>query len=405
MQRPGLIPKYLIVAAILLAVLLLLAGPAPRPGSPADGHPTVFLFYTSAGSISQLLNTGQIDSFMGWEPFVANVELAGIGKKVAVPSELPPPGKWANAACCVFVLRNDVIAGYPGVSAILSALTTAAIDRTNADPAYAKNVTAEWVFGEGPILTPEGSLDPLAVENLSFSDMVFTARAGLPESGLVGRVLKSTGGGSYDPARMTDPAVFERGLQYLNGSAPELAGGEIPTLNIGYLPSTDNFAPLYVMVRDSAYFCDRYGFCLVPDDPGESRPVHCTLLAGGAPVAHVDLIPAQSGGGIMTTIGQEALDGAYVGSVPAELQIALGNPASIIQSIDTGGSGLVVDPDAPCSDWESFIGWVKSRSAAGDPVIVATIQSSIQEDIIRSALAYENITVILYGTNIETTYP
>jgi len=122
-----------------------------------------------------------------------------------------------------------------------------------------------------------------------------------------------------------------------------VADSNIPTLGLGYIPSTDNYAPLYVMVKDSTYFCDRYGFCLVPDDPKASRPVSCTLFVRGETFAHVNLVPGQSGGGIMTTVGQNALDGAFVGSVPAEQQIGLGNPSSIIQSINTGGSGLVVE--------------------------------------------------------------
>ena len=130
----------------------------------------------------------------------------------------------------------------------------------------------------------------------------------------------------------------------------------------------------------------------------------CTLLVRGVPAAHINLVPGQSGGGIMTTIGQKSLEGAYVGSVPAELQIALGNPSSIIQSINTGGSGLVVDNEAPCKDWNSFVHWVNNRSDANNPVIIATVQSSIQEDMIRNALAYENISVKLYGTDFETTY-
>jgi hypothetical protein len=106
----------------------------------------------------------------------------------------------------------------------------------------------------------------------------------------------------------------------------------------------------------------------------------------------------------MTTIGQNALDGAYVGSFPAELQIALGNPALIIQSVNTGGSGLVVANSSPLRDWDDFVRWAKIRSAAGKPVVIATVQSSIQEDMVREACAYENITVILYGTDFETDY-
>ena len=107
----------------------------------------------------------------------------------------------------------------------------------------------------------------------------------------------------------------------------------------------------------------------------------------------------------MTTIGQKALAGAYVGSIPAEMQIALGNPSSIIQSINTGGSGLVVGTKNPCRDWTGFARWVKDRSAAGRPVVVATIQSSIQEDMLREALSYENISVKYYGTDFKAGYP
>jgi hypothetical protein len=199
-----------------------------------------------------------------------------------------------------------------------------------------------------------------------------------------------------------DAEVTDRAALFLNGTDVPQTGTEIPTLNIGYIPSSDNYAPVYVMVKDSEYFCDRYGFCLVPDDPDLSRPVHCTLLVNGTPAAYINLVMGQSGGGIMTTIGQKALEGAYVGSVPAELQIALGNPALIIQSVNTGGSGLVVTNGSYIRDWNDFVLWAKSRSAAGRPVVIAAVQSSIQEEMVREACAYENITVILYGTDFET---
>jgi NitT/TauT family transport system substrate-binding protein len=397
----------LVAVCILLAVLLLLYPSLPRfiPPSP-HSSPSVSLLYASAGSLPQLLNTGQIDAFLIWEPVVSNAELSGIGKRIAVPSDLPPPGKWDNAAINVLVLRSDVTQAYPEHSALLSALTMAAIDRTNEDPDLAKSITAKWVFGTGPILTPQGTLDPLAVENLSFENMVFTASAEPPYSGLVQSAIDSMYGASapYDPMEWVDPDVTDRAFVLLNGTGVPQTGQVTPTLNIGYIPSSDNYAPVYVMVKDSQYFCDRYGFCIVPDDPALSRPVSCTLFVNETPAAHVNLIMGQSGGGIMTTVGQEALEGAYVGSVPAELQIALGNPALIIQSVNTGGSGLVVANNSPLRDWDDFVRWAEIRSAAGRPVVIATVQSSIQEDMVREACAYENITVILYGTDFTTDY-
>jgi len=404
MQESRAIRYLFLAGCVLLVILLLLHPSAPEFFPSSERAPSVSLLYASSGSLPQLLNTGQIDAFLIWEPVVANAELSGIGKRIAVPSDLPPPGKWDDAAINVLVLRDDIPQTYPDLSAILSALTTAGISRTNEDPALAKDITANWVFGKDPILTPQGTLDPLAVENLSFENMVFTAGAEPPRFALVQSAIDSTYGksGSYDPMDWVDPDVMDRALLFLNGSEVPQTGATIPTLDIGYIPSSDNYAPVYVMVKDSQYFCDRYGFCLVPDNPSLSRPVECTLFVNGTPAAHINLIMGQSGGGIMTTIGQNAIDGAYVGSFPAELQIALGNPSHIIQSINTGGSGLVVANGSALQDWDDFVGWVKSRSAAGDPVVIATVQSSIQEDMVREACEYENITVTLYGTDFET---
>ena len=396
----------IIAGCILLSgTILLLYVAAPGTAPPASDRPAVYLVYASAGTMTQLLNTGQIDAFLVWEPVVSTTELAGIGKMIASPNDIPPPGKWTDAASCVLVLRKDVTYQYPEQSALLSALTTAAIIRIHEDPGPAEEITADWVFGKSPILTPGGSLSPPDVEHLSFRNMAFTADALPPQSGTVQHTLSELGTTVYSPEDMMDPAIATRGRQFLNGTAVPRTSGDLPTFNIGYLPSSDNFAPLYVMVRDSAYFCSRYGFCLVPDDPSSSRPVACTLTVKGTPAARVNLIPGQSGGGIMTTIGQKALAGAYVGSIPAEMQIALGNPSSIIQSINTGGSGLVVGTKNPCRDWTGFTRWVKDRSAAARPVVVATVQSSIQEDMLRDALAYENISVKFYGTDFKAGYP
>jgi ABC-type nitrate/sulfonate/bicarbonate transport system substrate-binding protein len=393
--------KYLPTVACILLVALLLIPPSAPVSLPSTENPSVSLLYASSGSLPQLLNTGQIDAALIWEPVVANAELSGIGKRIAVPSGIPPPGKWSDAAINVLVLRRDVVQEYPDVVALLSALTTAGIDRTNEDPAMAENITAAWVFGKNPILTPHGTLDPLDVERRSFQNMAFTADADPPESAIVQYAIKSAYGenATYDPMAWVDPSVAARGGEFLNGSAVPRIGTEIPTLDIGYIPSSDNYAPVYVMVKDSQYFCDRYGFCLVPDDPSLSRPVKCTLIVNGTPAAHVNLQIGQSGGGIMTTIGQKALDGAYVGSFPAELQIALGNPSVMVQSINTGGSGVIVANGSALRDWDDFVAWARVRSAGGRPVVIATVQSSIQEDMVREACAYENLTVTLYGTD------
>lgn len=389
------ITPAMLTGLILVVILLLLLyhpGGGRTANVPGSGV-TVSLLYASTGSMAQLLSTGQIDAFIVWESVVSTSVLSGTGKMIATPADMPPPGEWADAACCVLVLRNDLIEEDPDTAALLSALTTAGVDRVNEDPAQAENITAEWVFGTKPLLTPAGPLDPLSIEQHAFENLVFTSTAFLPDVGVAGQSGTVSTAGTF-----MNTTVAERGRMYLNGTLP-LPGSaaKLPTVNLGYLPTSDHNAPLFVLVTDADYFCDRYGFCL-KQGSRKGQETNLWLMAGEEELAVVNLVPGQSGGGLMTTIGQKALDGAYLGSVPAELQIGLGNPSSIIQSINSGGTGLVVSPGAPCDDWNTFIEWAEDRSRQGRPLVIATVQSSIQEEMIRNALAYENITVILYGT-------
>jgi hypothetical protein len=388
-------PIFLACVIVIIAVLFLALYVPPGSGK-AGTEGEVYLVYTSTGSMAQLLDSGQIDAFIVWESVVSTATMSGSGKMVANTAAIPPPGEWSDAACCVFVLRNDTIEQNPEVVALLSALTTAAVDRVNEDPSLAENITARWVYGTKPILTMNGSLEPDAVEEHAFKNINFTSSVNPPVITNVavendGTVTTST------VAFAMNPTVAAKGRQYLNKSLPLPAIDNVPTISLGYLPTSDHTAPLYVMVEDSDYFCEQYGFCLVPNNAQQSRPGECTLLVNGTKAADVNLVPGSSGGGIMTTIGQKALDGAYIGSVPVELQINLGNPSSMIQSINAGGTGLIVGDEAPCSDWNSFVGWAKTRSNEGKPLIIATVQSSIQEEMIRNAMSYENMSVIMYG--------
>ena len=311
MQQSQLL-KYLVIAGCVLFVILLLTHPSAPAFFPLNSNPpSVSLVYASAGSMAQLLNTGQIDAFLIWEPVVANAELSGIGKRIAVPADLPPPGKWDNAAINILVLREDITQTYPDISALLSALTTAAINRTSEEPALAENITANWVFGTNPILTPQGTLDPLDVEHRSFANMVFTADAEPPEATIVQSAIASVSGGSgaYDPMDWVNTNVTERAALFLNGTEVPQAGTVVPTLNIGTSPQVTIMLPSTSWSRTRSISVSATGSVLCPDDPNLSRPVHCTLYVNGTPAAHINLIMGQSGGGLMTTIGQKALTG------------------------------------------------------------------------------------------------
>ena len=98
------------VAACLLFSVIALNYPDAIPGFSSPKAPEVYLLYASSGSLPQLLNTGQIDAFLIWEPIVSNAELSGIGKRIAVPADLPPPGKWNDAAINVMRLYAYAVA-------------------------------------------------------------------------------------------------------------------------------------------------------------------------------------------------------------------------------------------------------------------------------------------------------
>ncbi len=388
------LPLTFVICLLLVVTLVFLAlYPDYQNTSQYGSQSRVYLVYTSSGSMVQLLNAGQIDAFIVWEPIVSTATLPGTAKMIATPEWMPPPGVWGDTACCVFILRNDMVEKNSNVSALLSALTTAAVERVNENQSLAENITANWVFGTKPLLTASGTLNPLSVEQQAFTNINFTSGANPPDIEDIGLPAEDS-----TTTPLMDRTIVERGKQFLNGSLPLPETDSPVQVNLGYLASSDHTAPLYVMVKDADYFRDRYGFYLAPDNPAQARPEHCTLYVNDQPFANVSLIPGQSGGGIMTTIGQGALDGAYIGSVPEELQIGLGNPSTMIQSINSGGTGLVVRTGAPCNDWNTFSEWVDARSAEGRPLVIGTVQSSIQESIIRSALAYDNITVIMYGT-------
>jgi len=360
------------------------------------GQPEVQLVYATSGIMPQLLNTSQIDAFFVWESVVSTAEMGGIGKIIARDADIPPDGTWTNTACNVLVMRNGFITEYPEIAALLSAVLIAGTEQIHEDPDLAIPITAEWVYGSKPIRSAGLSLSPLDVERHAFPHIQFTSNAALP---VLNRIFKPSfiqEATSKNPDPVYNTSVYNRSLELLNGSEPAISKAP-PVVRIGYLPSADLYAPLYVTIMEHKKICNRYGFCLAPVSDTPKRPVECELIVHNTSVADVRLLPGQVGGGVMTGLGQNAIDVACIGSVPALMQISMGNPASIIQSINAGGSGLVVDDIAPCTDWSTFLDWVRSRSSDGHPVILAVPQSSIQEEMIRGAFEYEGIPISLYG--------
>ena len=355
--------------------------------------PTVYLLYSTAGSMPQLLNTDQVDAFFVWQPYVAMANQGGIGKAIVYSEDLPPNHLWADTPCCVLVMADRFIEQEPAQARMISILTTAAIQYIHDYPEKSEVITSNWLFGSsGYVLIAGKYLDPLHIEAEAFPTLRFTN--------------VSTAGNSSNLGVLTPHTLPHTGIVMpgsptgLAASGKDVKSSEkqvLPLIRFGYL-STDHHAPLFVLAKDPAYFQDHYGLALVPVSSGEERPNQLNLLSGNETVAQVQLVPGQSGGGLMTNMGQGAIDVAYLGSVPAKLQITLGNPAQVIQPLHTGGSALVVSNNTPVSDWNGFAAWASTRSDAKKPLVVATVQSSIQETMIRDALQTEGFEVRLYGT-------
>lgn len=393
----GMRARYfpLICLLILFSLILWYAMYTGNDVSNIPDHPEVLFVYATSGIMPQLLNTSQVDAFFVWESVVSTAEMGGIGKVIARDADIPPERKWENTACNVLVMRDSFINEYPEIASLLSAITIAGIQRIHEDPDKAMNITAGWVYGSQPIRSAGLSLNPIDLEKNAFPHINFTDRALLPD---LGYMQKSLPDSEQIPASSSweNVTVFNRALELLNGSEPVIPNTP-PPVRIGYLPSADLYAPLYVSIMEYEAICDQYGFCLAPVSHLSGRPTECELRVQNKTITEIQLLPGQVGGGVMTGLGQNAIDVAYIGSVPSLMQISMGNPASIIHSINAGGSGLVVDDYAPCTDWDSFIEWVKNRSSSARPLILAVPQSSIQEERMREAFEYEGIQISLYG--------
>lgn len=385
-----------VIGILLLLLLILSVIPVGNELVNSRSKPSVTLLYASAGMMPQLLNTSQVDAFIVWESVVSTSELGNIGRVIARDVDLPPDHKWAHSACNVLVMRNEFIRTEPEIASLLSAITIAGMKQIEKDPARAINITAGWVYGSEPIRSAGTYLNPQDVETEAFRHIIFTDSASIPEISRIALPVFPDNNSENNASPNISKSVRIYADALLNGSVPVITG-QPPRIRIGYLPSSDMYAPLYVAIMDHETICNTYGFCLAPEPGGSDRPGHCSLMVQNQTVASVDLLPGSVGGGVMTGLGQDAIDVAYIGSVPALLQISKGNDASIIQSVNAGGSGLIVSNAAPCTDWDSFISWIKESSAAKKPVILAVPQSSIQEEMMREAFEYEGVEIVLYG--------
>lgn len=399
--------KLLLPVIGLLALAILIAG-CTQPETD-DETAEVGILYTSAPSMPQLLSTNQVDGFLIWQPNVEIAQQAGIGKVIAYSNEMPPDNIWENHTCCALVAREDLIQENPDLVNAVAALTIVSVDYIDQNQDRAIELTAEWLFGDKDIQIGDVTLDPVEIERGSIPTFRFTA---VPtqewidsnhrfvqtyiDLGLLKGQLKDA-----SPEEI-DEILFDFDPYY--AAEAMLEKGEITTpapydgqLGIGYLPS-DHDAPMFIAAKEWQYFNDQYGIALKPKDETKLKPDLFDLIVNGEVIANVMAVEGQGGAGLMTAMGQNAIQFAYAGTPPTIIAIDGGNEVKIINPIHTEGSGLIAAMDAPADDWPSFVQWAKDRSASGKPLIIATVQGSIQDVILRYALQDAGLSVKLIQT-------
>jgi NitT/TauT family transport system substrate-binding protein len=95
----------------------------------------------------QSLQTGRIDGYFVWEPFVAKSVVGGYGKVLVASKEI-----WPGHPCCVVVTGGDFGSLHDGAVASVIRAHRRAIDFIAANPAEAKSIAAKWTRLDSAII-------------------------------------------------------------------------------------------------------------------------------------------------------------------------------------------------------------------------------------------------------------
>jgi len=89
--------------------------------------------------MAQALQTGRIDGYFVWEPFVAQSVVSGAGKVLAESKDI-----WAGHPCCVVVTRNDFASKNDNVVSEVIRAHEKAVQFIEANPSEAKIIAQKW---------------------------------------------------------------------------------------------------------------------------------------------------------------------------------------------------------------------------------------------------------------------
>jgi hypothetical protein len=394
--------RLMLLAGILAGILLIAGCVTPNP----PVQDVVSIIYTQGtGPMPTLLATGQIDGYIAWQPFVEVAPLADIGKVLVYSQNLPPDDRWKNHPCCVFTVRDDILAENPDLVNSLTAATILSTQYIKEHPNETAEITADWLAGKGNFTYGDISVSSVEVLERAVPTVRYTNEPSpdwmegnlefvyaLRELGLLNGRLANTTDSQTEALLFNTAPYYAAETMIQNGSITTPKKVSEP-IGIGYLNS-DHDASLFVAVKNWQYFNDTYGIALKPRDLTASRPDVADLIVNGVPVAQLRLIAGPAGPSLMQLAATDQIQFAYVGNPPAISAIDAGTPVKIIMALNTEGSGLVVSKDSPATDWTSFVEWAKVRAESGNPLkIAAPGKGSIQDVMLRYALEESDLSV------------
>ncbi len=154
------------------------------------------------------------------------------------------------------------------------------------------------------------------------------------------------------------------------GAADALSDA-LPTLRIGHV-GHDHQLALYVAALESEARKDRWGIYLHELKPKEVYE----LVAGGRPVARLQLLQTEGGAGMPAAMSRGEFDVGLGSTIAAAKFADSGKPLKIICPLQTDGDQLVLREGLPIAEWGAFVAAAKTgakplRIGYKEPMAVA----------------------------------